>query len=205
MLGTKKKAAFGLCMIDYEIWICFSVLFILCSSTEFKQSISVHSEFVFTPAAYCLENVTCFVCGMENSRGVSRHLTWEMDFNSNLVPRVSLLCLHCRWEKTLVDSGHVSPRIWKVHQMCVRGWVAMQALSTLWRRESARNWFCGQMTIDKMFDGSILWTTHMEFDMKGKKLWSNRSDATENNLALFKFSPVWRTGSAKNANSLRQF
>ena len=46
-----------------------------------------------------------------------------------------------------------------------------------------------------------LWTTHMEFDVKGKKLWSNRSDATENNLALFKFSPVWRTGSAKNANN----
>ena len=26
----------------------------------------------------------------------------------DLVPRVSLLCLHCRWEKTLVDSGHMA-------------------------------------------------------------------------------------------------
>ena len=49
---------------------------------------------------------------------------------------------------------------------------------------------CGQMTIDKTFDSSILCTTHMEFDVKGKKLWSNRSDATENILALFKFSSV---------------
>ena len=24
-----------------------------------------------------------------------------------------------------VESGHVSPRIWEIHQMCVRGWVAM--------------------------------------------------------------------------------
>ena len=30
----------------------------------------------------------------------------------------------------------------------------------------------------------------IELDVTGKKLWSNRSDATENNLALFKFSPV---------------
>ena len=42
----------------------------------------------------------------------------------------------------------------------------------------------------KTFDGSILCTTHMEFDVKGKKLWSNQSDATENILALFKFSPL---------------
>ena len=41
------------------------------------------------------------------------------------------------------------------------------------------------MTIDKTFDSSILCTTHMEFDVKGKKLWSNRLDATENILALF--------------------
>ena len=38
-----------------------------------------------------------------------------------------------------------------------------------------------------------------------QKLWSNRSDTTENILALFKFSPEWRSGSTKNANSFRQF
>ena len=42
------------------------------------------------------------------------------------------------------------------------------------------------MTIDKTFDGIILCTTHREFDVKGKMLRSNRSDATENILALFK-------------------
>ena len=35
--------------------------------------------------------------------------------------------------------------------------------------------------------------------------WSNRSDATESILASFKFSPVFKSGSTKNANSLRQF
>ena len=29
-------------------------------------------------------------------------------YQINLVPRVSLLFLHCHWEKTLVDSGHVA-------------------------------------------------------------------------------------------------
>ena len=106
-------------------------------------------------------------------------------FGNNLVPRVSLLCLHCRWEKTLVDSGHLSPRIWEVHQMCVRGWIgnvglvdiAKKGISTqliLWPDDHRQNVW-----------RQYLWTTHMEFDVKGKKLWSNRSDATENNLALF--------------------
>ena len=36
----------------------------------------------------------------------------------------------------------------------------------------------------------ILCTTHTEFDVKGKKLSSNRSDATENILASFDFIPV---------------
>ena len=95
-------------------------------------------------------------------------------------------------KKTLVRASHVSPRIWEVHKMCVRGGVAMWALSTSRRRKSASNWFCSQMIIDKTFDGSILCITHIEFDVKGKKSWSNRSDATENILALFKFSSMWR-------------
>ena len=44
-----------------------------------------------------------------------------MHFQTKLVPRVSLLCLHCRWEKTLIQAGHVSARIWQIHQMCVTG------------------------------------------------------------------------------------
>ena len=35
---------------------------------------------------------------------------WHHPSFINLVPRVSFLCLHCRWEKTLVHSGHVSLR-----------------------------------------------------------------------------------------------
>ena len=46
------------------------------------------------------------------------------------------------------------------------------------------------MTIDKTFDGSVLCTTHMEFDMKGKKLLSNRLDTTENILVIQVFNCV---------------
>ena len=45
------------------------------------------------------------------------------------------------------------------------------------------------MTIDKTFDRGSLCTTHMELDVKGKRLWSNRSDATEIYLRHSRFHP----------------
>ena len=45
------------------------------------------------------------------------------------------------------------------------------------------------MTIDKTFDRSSLCTTHMELDVRGKRLWSNRSDATEIYLRHSGFHP----------------
>ena len=66
-----------------------NLLFGICGSTEFKQSNSVHSKFVVTPSVYCLENVTSYVCGMANIHGVSRHLTWEMVFNSTILDRLN--------------------------------------------------------------------------------------------------------------------
>ena len=43
----------------------------------------------------------------------------------NLVPRGISPLPPLSLRKTLVQAGHVSARIWKVHQMCIRGWVAM--------------------------------------------------------------------------------
>ena len=56
----------------------YELLALLCGSTELKQSISVPSESVVTLSVYHLENVTSYVCGMENICGVSNHLTCEM-------------------------------------------------------------------------------------------------------------------------------
>ena len=50
----------------------------------------------------------------------------------SLLPPLSLR------RKTLVQAGHVSPKTWEVYQLCVRGGVAMLALSSLRGRESAR-------------------------------------------------------------------
>ena len=41
-------------------------------------------------------------------------------------------------KKTLVQAGHLPPKIWEVNQICVRGWEAIQALSSLLLRESVR-------------------------------------------------------------------
>ena len=57
----------------------------------------------------------------------------------NLVPRVSFLCLHCRWEKTFLnDNGGREERPWE------RGW--------LWQRKAARFFsfcsvFCGYFSL----------------------------------------------------------
>ena len=64
----------------------YFLLAFLCGCTELKQSISVHSESVVTTSMYHLENVTSYVCGIENIRGVSSRLTWEMVFNSSFRP-----------------------------------------------------------------------------------------------------------------------
>ena len=50
--------------------------------------------------------------------------------------------------------------------------------------------FVARSPSTKRLTAVFLCTTHTEFDVKGKMLWSNRSDATENMLASFTFSPV---------------
>ena len=44
--------------------------------------------FILNPSVYHLENVTSYVCGIENIQicGVSSHFTWEMVFNSTFQP-----------------------------------------------------------------------------------------------------------------------
>ena len=37
------------------------------------------------------------------------------------------------------------------------------------------------------FHDKVFCVLHMEFDVKGKKLWSNRSEGTKNKLASFEF------------------
>ena len=67
--------------------------------------------------------------------------------------------------------------------MCVRGGMAMEATKginthlILWPDDRPQN----------VSRQSILCTAHTEFDVKGKKLWLNRSDATENILASLEF------------------
>ena len=56
----------------------YELLALLCGSTELKQSISVPSESVVTLSEYHLENVTSYVCGMDNICDVSNHLTCEI-------------------------------------------------------------------------------------------------------------------------------
>ena len=42
-------------------------------------------------------------------------------------------------------------------------------------------------TTIETFHGKVFYVLHMEFDVKVKKLLSNRSDGTENKLASFEF------------------
>ena len=69
-LTVKYELAFG----NVNLLLAF-----LCGCTELKQSISVHCKSVVTPSVCHLKKV----CGIENIRGVSSHLTREMVFNSS--------------------------------------------------------------------------------------------------------------------------
>ena len=118
----------------------------------------------------------------------SKRKNYHVSVYHNLVPRVSFSASIVVEKETLVQAGHVPPKILEVNQICVRKGKQYKRCYHCDRgNQHAFDFVIRRASTNRFTAGYCMFYT-WKFDVKSKRLLSNRSDATENTLESFEFS-----------------